>query len=449
VVTAETRADAEADAAESPVRLDGLDDPARRGLRHDRRSAYLLAIVPLVMMVPFVVLSYRSDRLEETGYLTQGTIVATHTGPFPSVELSYLWDGARHVSLVHVDEADKYCAPEVSEFDDSGCISYPTAIVDRDDPGHATLGGELNLSPQALLLYLPSFCFFVSLPVAWCLAVRDARRRRRRRRILENHPWRLNNFQVRGSRERARRRGGLYEVSDEDGVWRSLRFVETRPGRAESLLTDEVVEIAGDAGGGKVVVRAPGSCTLLTAILAPPGLTAVGSVTDAGERCPLSVEGDESADAGPTLLLSGGTGDFDILGPRGESVGEIAQNGTRDYVFDRDGRPTVTVIRRRRRRVATNPQGTEMVTLRGRGRRMTFEFPMGTTGIGRTWATSVAPVGTSKTHWALRDLTGREVAHVTRLKARYVVDIREGDGALGTPLVVQALLVALANPAPR
>jgi hypothetical protein len=446
VVTAETRADANAEAAEAPVRLDGLDDAARRGLRHDRRIGQFLAVVGLATLVACATLFYRNQRLQHTGSRTHATVVDTDTGVFESVTLSYRWRGIHHRSVVHVDDADKFCTPDDSQLF-TACTSHPTAIVDRNDPGHATLPNELDFSPPVLVFFMTCVCFF--LPVCpLFIGLFVAGQARRRRRKLASHPWRLRGFQVRGSRERARRRGGLFEITEGDGIWQSLRFVNTSQRRIESLLTEETVEIAGAADGGPVVVRAPGSSRLLTAELAPSGVTAVDSIIGAeiGE-CEAATDGPR--DAGAALLLSGALCDFDILGPRGESVGEITRRRKRYQVFDREGRLRFTIMRKAGRSVASHERGTEIVALRGHGRRMSFEFPVGTDGIGRSWATSVAPVGASKTRWALRDVTGLEMAHVTRIHARYAVEILEGDGALDTPLVVQAILVALANPAPR
>jgi hypothetical protein len=447
MVTTATRADAEADAAESSERLDGLDDAARRGLRRDRRLGQLLFILGLIPSIAFGVLIYRNQHLEDTGFRTHATVVDTHVGTFDSVTLSYWWRGHPHRSVVHVDDANFYCTPANSQFDTLGCTSEPTAIVDRGDAGHATLQNELNFSPPAQVYFVTCACCLLLYLWSFCMGLSVVVQARRRRRMLANHPWRLADFQVRGSRERARRRVGLYEISHGDRIWQSLRFVDTCPRRIKALFAEEAVEIAGDVDG-PAVVRLPGSGTLLTAEVAPLGLTAVGAISGGAELGECSADADGSPDAGPTLLLSGSDGDFDILGPRGESMGEMTQRRHRHQIFDREGRLQFTIVRKARRGIASNAQGTEIVTLKGCGRRMTFEFPMGTDGIGRSWATSVAPVGASKAHWALRDLTGREIAYVTRLYARYLVEIPDGDGALCTPLVVQALLVALANPPP-
>jgi hypothetical protein len=445
VVTTETSADAEV--VGSSARLDEPDDAARRGLRHDRRIGQFLVVVGLATLVACATLFYRNQRLQDTGSRTHATVVDADTGVFESVTLSYRWRGVPHRSVVHVDDADPFCTVDESRFS-TGCTSHPIAIVDRNDPGHATLPNELDFSPAVQVFYFSCICFLlpVYLSVAGLCVAGQARRRRL---LLAGHPWRLCGFQVRGSRERARRRGGLYEVSEGDGIWRSLRFVKTSPRRIKSLLTEEAVEIAGESDGGPVVVRAPGSSTLLTAELSPSGLTAVGSITSGAEIGESSADAEEPSDAGPTLLLSGSNGDFDILGPRGEAIGEMIRRRARHEIFDREGRLRFTIVRKARRGLASNERGTEIVALTGHGRRMSFEFPVGTDGIGRTWATSVAPVGTSKTRWALRDVTSLEMAYITRIHSRYAVEILEGDGALDTPLVVQALLVALANPAPR
>src|SRR6516164_7454624 len=143
MVTTETRADAEA--VESPARLDGLDDAARRGLRHDRRIGQFLVVVGLATLVACATLFYRNQRLQDTGSRTHATVVDTDTGVFESVTLSYRWHGVPHQSVVHVDDADPFCtADESRSF--TGCTSHPIAIVDQNDPGHATLSNELDFS---------------------------------------------------------------------------------------------------------------------------------------------------------------------------------------------------------------------------------------------------------------------------------------------------------------
>jgi hypothetical protein len=82
--------------------------------------------------------------------------------------------------------------------------------------------------------------------------------------------------------------------------------------------------------------------------------------------------GERSSRPAPTLVLSGSTGDFDVLGPRGESVGGVAWRG--EYaIHDHDGQLAVVVKPSGDRYAAFDASGDELTTLVVKGDRMKFE----------------------------------------------------------------------------
>jgi hypothetical protein len=325
----------------------------------------LLLATALALILPLPVLFYQHRRFQDTAISVPGAIVRTHIAAFDWVEVSYKWHGIRHTSIVHVDDARTYSA--VSFLDD-----YARLLVDRTNPGHATLRGELDFSPPTSVLYnLSLLALMWAVPVLVALGIALLVKQRRCRRILARFPWQEAHVRGRGTRGRTGRVGLMQLAigSQQRQPWRPLFISGIRGKHRDELLDGERAEIAGNPGDKHVVVRVPGSSVLHIAKLGAEGASPLGPrVQRAAAESPEGPATDLFSTC--VVVLDGSTAGFDLLDPDANLLAVLIRSSRSPLVYelrDRSGDLRLTIARQRHAGwatwTATDSQRREVVSI--------------------------------------------------------------------------------------
>jgi hypothetical protein len=434
----------------APVSAGALDAPAWRGLARQRKRGWLLVLAGVAIVAPVAALWVWNQRFHGTGTRVDATVVDVDTGWFDRVTVAYRLDGRRYRSEVHLDDAKKYCLPR-DEFDvDYSCDAEPVVVVDPNDPGHATLPGEVNLSPAAMALFKVSLvslaCIFPLIMLGF--GITELVRARRHRRVLTQHMWVVHQSRARSPR--------TFEVSLDGQRWRSLTIKGGASGSRLLLRREERVEIV-TFGEGRALVRAPGSDALLTGVLGIAGRSASDSVAQtAGVRsAPTSGSNLRSARA---FVLVGAFLEYDILDHDGYQLGSITMKKTTWRVVcsvrDRAGRQALTLRNTFGRWSALDAQGGEVA----RGRRWPGASVIDLEGAApavqarRTYQQFeervTLPTGQraprSGNCWKLLGPEDDEIARVTTVGSNFAVEMGvDVDPANAFVVLAQTLLVAV------